>query len=152
MLSYNENLKEMQGDEPSDPGRTIPLDLELDYFDDEAIEYLKDYLADFKMDMTRKLINFLIGDNIRGTGEHQKQARINRIACRCVLLHKLLEMKDLKWSDIPEQYGISSHTFFEVKDEILKELKQFNPRIAKVLQMRAKCKHKSRRKNGPDLD
>lgn len=94
----------------------------------------------------------MINDKIRGNGEHQKQAHVNRIACRCVLLHKLLENGEIKWSAIPDEYGISSHTFFEVKDEILAELKKFNPRINKVLQMRAKCKHKTRRKNGPDLE
>lgn len=42
---------------------------------------------------------------------------------------------------MPAHFGLSSHVFFDVKDAVLYELAQSNPRIDKVLQ----CRRKSRK-------
>lgn len=143
-VRYIDSWAEMQPEEPSDAERILPSNLEFELFEDEQLEYLQDFLADYRLQNIRDFCKFVLeGDTPKNASEKSKEAYLQRVVCRIALVLRLLDedLKDVAWKDTPQYFGLSSHVFFDVKDTVLYELARSNPRINKVLQ----CRKKSRK-------
>ena len=141
-VRYLDEWAEMQPDEPSSPDRSLPLNLDYEEFDDQQLEYLMDYLVEYRLQSILELLKFLLNDAPNSPSEKSKVAYHQRVVCRCALLMRLLnkDLENLQWCQTPKFFNVSSHVFNDCKDEVFVELSKFCPRIGKVMQMRKKSR------------
>lgn len=142
-VTYLEGWAEMQPvEEKVDAERTLPKNFEVEEFDDEQLEYLKDYLVEYRLESIIEFVKFLLNDAPHTNSEKSKVAYFQRIVCKLVLMRRLLDydLQDMPWNEVPKNFGLSSHVFFDVKDCVFKELCKISPRINKVMQMRRKSR------------
>ena len=141
-VRYIDEWAEMQPDESSSPERNLPSSLDFETFDDEQLEYLQDYLVEYRLQSILEFCKFLLNDKPNSPSEKSKNAYLQRIVCKLALIRRLLDtnLQNLHWCETPAYFHVSSHVFNDVKDEVYKELCKVSPRINKVMQMRKKSR------------
>lgn len=142
-VTYLEGWAEMQPvEEKVDAERILPRNFDCSDFTDEQLNYLKDYLVEYRLECIIEFIKFLLNDSPNTNSEKSKVAYFQRIVCKLVLMRRLLDwdLQDMPWNEVPKNFGLSSHVFFDVKDMVFRELSKISPRINKVMQMRKKSR------------
>lgn len=149
-VQYIDSWVEMQPEQPSDAERTLPSNLDFELFDDEQLVYLQDFLAEYRLESIRDFSKFILeGDTPKNNSVKSKEAYLQRVVCRIALVLRLLDrdLQHLAWKDTPAHFNLSSHVFFDVKDETLYNLIGNNPRMKKILQMRKKSRKQAEKYN-----
>lgn len=91
-VQYIDSWSEMQPEEPCDAERMLPSNLELEVFEDEQLVYLQDFLAEYRLESIRDFCKFILeNDCPKNNSEKSKEAYLQRIACRIVLVLRLLD-------------------------------------------------------------
>lgn len=108
----------------------FPPGLDDDLFTDEQLEHLLVWWQDARRDTVNKLLAFLL----------QPKQKRPKLKARLVLLDKMLNRPDLKWSETAAAYGVSQHTLYNVKNQVEKEVWTKNPRAASLLFPRGHAK------------
>lgn len=105
----------------------VPNCVNYELFDEEQLIHLAEAFADQTKETVNKLLEFL-------TRGHAKY--------RICLLDKLINHPELKWAETPGFYGISSHKFFDVKQQVVDELRGNNCYISQIMQQKLNAKYK----------
>lgn len=91
-VQYIDSWEAMQPEEPCDAERLLPSNLELEVFEDEQLEYLQDFLAEYRLESIRDFCKFILeNDCPKNNSEKSKEAYLQRIVCRIVLVIRLLD-------------------------------------------------------------
>lgn len=111
-------------------------DLDSTLFDEEQIEYLQEFLADYRTEVAQGIIEFLVSVPCNGDKESHRRATQARIVSRAALLDRLLNKRDITARQIPQVYGVSIHQYYDALQEIESELKENNSSIREVIRIK----------------
>lgn len=111
-------------------------DLDTTLFDEEQLDYLTEFLNDYRIDICKHLVSFICKSNLRGVNQKNIDALFVRIAGRAALLDDILNNRNTKVTLWKTTYGTSIHQRYDAVAEMIEELKEFNPFIDKVLAKR----------------
>lgn len=110
--------------------------LDTDLFDEEQIEYLTEFLKDYRLEVCKTLTDFICRTELKGKTPKNVDALFVRIAGRAALLDDLLNNRETKINLWKSTYGTSLHQRYDCLYSMVEELKQFNPFIEKALERR----------------
>ena len=115
---------------------TLPNDFEKDLFDDEQLEYLCDFLADYRTETMKIMLDFITNLEANGNSKKNKDALFVRIAARAVIIDSVLNARDYKVLDLKTTYGISTHQYYDEIARLTTELEKQNKNINELLKRR----------------
>jgi hypothetical protein len=98
-------------------------------------EYLEDYLIQYRKEVAQTLLSFILKptETLKNNSDRSRNAMLMKILCRVVLLNKILNNSDVPYKDFPAEYGISNHSYYDERNEIVKELKKLDKNISFVI-------------------
>jgi hypothetical protein len=111
----------------------FPDNFDTDYFDDEALVYLNDYLKWYRKDICQSLLEFLIKPtkSLKNNSERSRYAVMMRIFCRLTLLYKIIcDPENSAWAELPERYGVSNHNLYDERKRVVEELSANDKNVA----------------------
>ena len=114
--------------------RNIGIDEEL--FDEEQLEYLSDFLKDYRLEICKHLAAFICKSDTNGKSKKNIDALFVRIAGRAALLDDILNNREVKINLWKDTYGTSTHQRYDAVTEMIEELKEYNPFIEKTFARR----------------
>lgn len=129
----------VSGKDNSDGSRLLSdfVGFDCDLFDNEQIEYLKDFFVWYRKENVKNLLSFLLKpcDKVKNRAgamsERTRNALMMKVFCRVVLLHKIInDPEDIGWRELPKKYGVSNHSLYDVRKEIVEELSKFDKNIS----------------------
>lgn len=112
---------------------TAPADLDLNLFDDDQINYLIDYLADYRLQIIRVICDWITKPEALGQSKKSKDAANARIVARAVILDTILNKRDYKVLELKTLYGISTHQYYDELNRLTEELGKNNKNIGSLL-------------------
>lgn len=110
--------------------------IDRDKFDSEQLEYLQEFMEDYRREMAQGIINFITSVKIKGNKENHQKATQARIISRVALLDRILNKRDITAREIPNHYGISIHQYYDSLNEIEEELKDQNNNIRDIIRIK----------------
>lgn len=111
-------------------------DLDKSKFDAEQIEYLQEFLEDYRTEVAQGIVGFIVSVPIFGDKESHKRATQARIVSRAALLDRLLNKREITAREIPKIYGVSIHQYYDNLQEVENELKENNDSIRDVIRIK----------------
>lgn len=111
-------------------------DIDKSKFDAEQIEYIQEFLEDFRREMAQGIIEFIIKVPSHGNKDNHRGATMARIVSRAALLDRLLNKREVTAREIPNIYGVSVHQYYDSLSEIEEELKDNNNNIREVIRIK----------------
>lgn len=111
-------------------------DLDSSKFDLEQIEYLQEFLQDFRTEVAQGIVQFIVNVPCHGDKEHHRKATQARIVSRAALLDRLLNKREVTARKIPSTYGVSIHQYYDSLQEVEQELAQNNCNIREVVRIK----------------
>lgn len=112
---------------------SIPEEFMSDIFDDEQREIIAEYLADYRTEVIKIILDFITNINANGKSRKNKEALYVRIASRAVILDSLLNHRDFKVLELKSFYGISTHQYYDEINRLTEELESKNKNIKNLL-------------------
>lgn len=115
---------------------SLPNDFDKTLFDDEQIEYLCEFLADYRTETMKIMLDFITNLEANGSSKKNKDALFVRIAARAVIIDSVLNARDYKVLDLKTTYGISTHQYYDEIGRLTNELQKQNKNINELLKRR----------------
>lgn len=112
---------------------SLPNDFENDLFDEEQKEFLSGYLADYRLEAIKRVLDFIVNIEPNGTSKKNKDAAFVRIVARVVILDSILNKRDFKVLEMKTLFGISTHQYYDELSRLTKELNDQNKNIESIL-------------------
>lgn len=112
----------------------VPDEFMNDIFDDEQREIIAEYLADYRTEVIKIILDFITNITANGRSKKNKDALYVRIASRAVILDSLLNHRDFKVLELKSLYGISTHQYYDEINRLTEELESQNKNIKSLLQ------------------
>ena len=123
-------------DEETKREATLPRDFDKSLFDEEQIEYITDFLTDYRTETMKIMLDFITQPNANGNSKKHKDALFIRIAARAVIIDSVLNARDYKVLDLKSTYGISTHQYYDEISRLTAELEKQNKNINELLKRR----------------
>lgn len=111
-------------------------ELDKSKFDAEQIEYLQEFLEDFRTEVAAGIITFIVSVKNNGDKESHRRATQARIVSRAALLDRLINKREVTARELPKTYGVSVHQYYDTLQEVEEELKQNNEKIREVIRIK----------------
>ena len=99
----------------------LPPSLELDRFEDGQLLYLAEWLEEYRTECLNRILEYLSRPGAR---------------YRIIILDKLLNRPQLRWSDAAQFYGVSQHKLYDAKRELAGELDALARRLGLYVRRR----------------
>lgn len=115
---------------------SLPNDFDKTLFDDEQLEYLCDFLADYRTETMKIMLDFITNLEANGNSKKNKDALFVRIAARAVIIDSVLNAREYKVLDLKTTYGISTHQYYDEIARLTTELEKQNKNINELLKRR----------------
>lgn len=112
---------------------TLPHDLDKDLFDEDQLEYLTEYMADYRLEVIRIILNWITNIQANGKSKKNLEALYARIASRAVILDSILNKRDFKVLEMKSLFGISTHQYYDELNRVMAELNSKNKNIENIL-------------------
>lgn len=98
-----------------------------------------------RKELTSKLLNFILKPlelmNVDST--KNRYATSMKVLCRVILLNKLLNDDETPYSELPQKYGISNHSFYDERNAVIEELSATDKNIGFIIRNNQKKKGKN---------
>ena len=114
----------------------MKADFDNSKFDAEQVEYLQEFLEDFRTEVARGLIHFVIDVPRNGDKESHKRAIQARIVSRAALLDRILNKREVTAREIPNTYGVSIHQYYDTLQEVEQMLRENNNKIREIIRIK----------------
>ena len=110
----------------------LPGNFDSSLFNSEQQEYISEYLTQYRKEVAQRILDFIIkpSEKLNKKSERSRKSVIMKMACRSVLMHKLLNDPKVDYRDLPEVYGISNHLLYDERNAILEELSVMDKNIS----------------------
>ena len=131
------NIQEERSDEP----RALPKDFECEMFNEEQLKYLGEYFEDYRKKYISDFVAYIakpLNDIDKNDCNRKVSTKLKQTLYRLLIIHKLLNNKDASFQDYTSTYNLSNHVFYEVRNNIVKELAEKNKSVKRVV-----CKYKT---------
>lgn len=112
---------------------SLPKDFETDLFDEEQKEFLSGYLADYRLEAIKRVLDFIVNIEPNGNSKKNKDAAFVRIVARVIILDSILNKRDFKVLEMKTLFGISTHQYYDELSRLTKELNDQNKNIESIL-------------------
>lgn len=111
-------------------------DLDNSKFDPEQIEYLQEFLEDYRTEVAQGVIRFIVSVPCHGDKESHRRATQARITSRAALLDRLINKREVTARELPQTYGVSIHQYYDTLQEVEQELEKNNSNIREVIRIK----------------